>query len=233
MVRAILDGRKTQTRRVVKPQPATVERWMAGKPAPQKTVISCTVFRNLAGSGWTNCYPFKCPYGQPGDRLWVRETWKANGTGGGPRITFKADGAEEWRKDAPNDSPMWIADDDNWRPSIFMPRWASRIALEITEVRAERLNEISDEDAIAEGVFFKDYGRACGHWGQWQDAGDCPAAPETHPQRPGWSWKETRSPFECLGSPRFAYFNLWDSIHGKDSWAANPYVWVIEFRRVK
>jgi hypothetical protein len=120
-----------------------------------------------------------------------------------------------------------------WKPSIFMPRWASRITLEITEVRVQRLNEISEEDAIAEGMFFKDYGRACGHWGQWQDAGDCPAAPVTHPQRPGWSWKETVSHEECLKSARFAYGNLWESINGDRSWASNPWVWAITFRRVK
>ncbi len=131
MVRAILDGRKTQTRRVIK------EKLMRGEGA----------------------HVNNCPYGKPGDRLWVRETWQ------GP--LFYDEIPEDWNSDkyktpeycyykASGDSCDFTDSDDNfverWSPSIHMPRWASRILLEVTNVRVERLHDISEEDAIAEGL---------------------------------------------------------------------------------
>ena len=136
MVRAILDGSKTQTRRVVKDaQPAGIGRchW------------SNTGWAHLRLSGGCSCQPVHCPRGTPGDRLWVRETWahERDGTGcpDDTGVLYRAT------------DPGW--DDEGtglrWRPSIFMPRIASRILLEITDVRVQRLQEISDEDARAEG----------------------------------------------------------------------------------
>ena len=153
MVRAILEGRKTQTRRVVKPQPFSG--WYPSQ---------CT-------NGWGFCHPqgeapaklFQCPYGVPGDRLWVRESFQpllADGvkwpdadyeTGEGYAINYVATGGVKEFYDCRNDEAFC----SRVTPSIFMPRWASRITLEITEVRVERLQEISREDALAEGCGFR------------------------------------------------------------------------------
>jgi hypothetical protein len=95
-----------------------------------------------------------CPYGGVGQHSWVKETHKFNGTMAGPKCTYRADGTEAFFEDAPKDAPAWLADDNHWRPSIFMPRWASRITLKITSRRIARLQEISEEDAIAEGTSF-------------------------------------------------------------------------------
>jgi len=125
MVRAILDGRKTQTRRLVKPQPPS-----------NADLCLC----KAKACGGNRKWHLPCPYGQPGDRLWVRETIhvmqpRHDGDTGG--VLYRADGHADWI--------------GKWTPSILMPRWASRITLEIEEVRVERLNEISEEDAKAEG----------------------------------------------------------------------------------
>lgn len=131
MVRAILEGRKTQTRRVIKPQPDSA----------RNSVFVKSGFETKHG------YEIKCPYGQPGDRLWVRETW-------GLWDTDPKDGPERAKI-------FYRATDENrrdlryqrWRPSIHMPRWASRINLEITNIRIERVQDITEEDAKAEGLF--------------------------------------------------------------------------------
>jgi hypothetical protein len=142
MVRAILDGSKTQTRRVVKDaQPAGIGRchW------------SNTGWAHLRLSGGCSCQPVHRPHGTPGDRLWVRETWQHN-IGNGPPIIYRADhGAAQSVYEADLATGAWKVAVSGWRPSIFMPRIASRILLEITDVRVQRLQEISDEDARAEG----------------------------------------------------------------------------------
>jgi hypothetical protein len=156
MVRAILEGRKTQTRRIVKPQPLCIAsgEWI------------------MNGSA--------CKYGKPGDRLWVRETWWA------PRDDVRGEYKREYIKYAATLDGMG---QPTWKPSIHMPRWASRINLEVVSVRVERLQNISEEDARAEGI--------------WQ---------------PNWplSWRQ-----------------LWESINGAGSWEANPWVWVVEFKRIE
>lgn len=194
MVRALLDGRKTQTRRAVKVNSALAADFMADKNASDA-----------------------CPYGQPGDLLWVRETFArvSDVDGSNPRFAYRADGHTPF----------------GWKPSIHMPRAASRLTLEITDVRVERLHDISEADAKAEGCFFTDYGRDCFHrGGPPQDVSDCKAPQNTHNQRPGWMWGRTESHNQCLGSARFAFANLWSSINGQASWDANPWVWVIEFK---
>lgn len=136
MVRAILAGMKTQTRRVIKPQP---DKNILGEPY---WYVGGYRLRDIAA------HPLTCPYGKVGEHLWVRETWRSgNGTG----FMYKADGVEGMLKHYPNDSPQSFAA-LNWRPSIFMPRNASRILLEIVSVRAERLKEITAPDCIAEGI---------------------------------------------------------------------------------
>ena len=210
MVRAILDGRKTQTRRIMKNQPA------GDRPD------SPALIRNVGGGfQWYGHYGessiFNCPLGSIGDRIWVRETHQ------GPLFNYEQ--MESYLEDSSKfekpefckyaadgkPAPEYYDADDNlhcgWRPSIHMPRWASRILLEITDVRVERLNAISEEDARAEGII--DGG--CLNCGEPEPCGCANPEPDA--------------------TDAFAY--LWKSIYGDDSWNANPWVWVIEFKRIK
>lgn len=152
MVRAILEGRKTQTRRIVKPQPEWKERhnltsegfaWERGK----ESLL-----------GWPDQDEFSkalvkfCEHGQPGDRLWVRETFAYVGSCDPGYLVFKADYPKCAEKYGFDRIPPTIEEcGERWKPSIHMPRWASRITLEITGVRVERLQDISEKDAWAEG----------------------------------------------------------------------------------
>lgn len=214
MVRAILDGRKTQTRRLVKPQPNPVDPRYAG--------VVAAAFRqgdfawaNKSGSRTISCKPNgptgwaeeNSPYGQPGDRLWVRETWM-DMLGTGIERTTGDRSRYAYRADTPPGSYGDEARKDyglKWRPSIHMPRAVSRILLEITGVRVERLNDISRDDAMAEGIVY-------------QPDGGFGLADSTHYN---------------FADPRFSYQSLWESINGAGSWDANPWVWVVEFRRLQ
>jgi hypothetical protein len=161
----------------------------------------------------------QCPYGQPGDRLWVRETgWER------PERSRRmlSEGADTWVPfyyDADGWDEQDHADFKVWgfkrRPSIHMPRWASRILLEIVSVRVERLQEISEADSIAEGI-------------------NCyPFRPDDgFPICSGYTHEENDDRCMLWATAKLAYLKLWESINGPDSWAANPWVWVIEFKRV-
>lgn len=184
MVRAILDGRKTQTRRPVK------------FPVHDKN-LGCELAGNeLAGELSAGNY-LNSAFGRPGDCIWVRETW--NKYGG--LLTYRAD--HDWIDDMRKETVCTA----KWVPSIHMPRWASRILLEITDVRVERLNAISEEDARAEGII--DGG--CLNCGEPEPCGCANPEPDA--------------------TDAFAY--LWQSIYGRENWNANPWVWVIEFKRVE
>lgn len=194
MVRAILEGRKTMTRRVIK----DVDR-----------------ARHLNAAGNSGC-----PYGQPGDRLWVRETFFALGRW---ETRFNAKKRrDEWHfvdmTDPSENGYLYVADGISntgafikrrsdfepmyWkRPAIFMPRWASRIDLEITGVRVERLQDISVDDCLAEGIDRSQIGEM------------------TYITMPSHM--------------RERFKKLWESINGPGSWDANPWVWVVEFKRVQ
>ncbi|MGA6478755.1 hypothetical protein ACPEF3_29200 [Klebsiella sp. K822] len=222
MVRAILDGRKTQTRRIMAPQPADdIERGIFPNPE-----VICWKSSRRHKHGSTTAH--FCHYGKPGDRIWVRETW------GVVSHAFSDDGLMiDWVPDRPAtaihempfgngyysgyaiyaaDGDFTWGDDDGyedgrscWKPSIHMPRAASRILLEITDVRVERLNSISQEDAQAEGLELT-------------------------------GWRPTYSDPDSGGEVMTPYDNfaeLWSSIYGDESWQANPWVWVIEFKRVE
>jgi hypothetical protein len=140
MVRAILDGKKSQTRRVIKPHGVSddVAQWLH------------TMAKGV---------DMPCPYGQPGDQLWVRETWKCEELEDGlDGVRFAADGSFcpiQNTMEAAYDWGDARRDNDKWRPSIFMPRWASRITLEVFSVKVERVKSISHEDAVAEGFYHK------------------------------------------------------------------------------
>lgn len=206
MVRAILDGRKTQTRRIVKCQPPddvapiTVARYNPtiidrhGEQAP-----GLEIFGAFSDDGEWGC---KSPFGEPGDRLWVREThlnwWKLNEANpDGPRefshvAAYAADGYE-------------LQPGETWIPSIHMLRAASRITLEITGVRAERLQNISESDARDEGVTIEDH----------HLRGSCAGA----------YWPPSIR----------AFHDLWDSLNAARGygWDTNPWVWVVTFRRIE
>jgi hypothetical protein len=166
-VQAILDSRKTQTRRVVKPQPQTLFMYMSDV----NNLYAC----------FENSQAIPCPYGQPGDVLWVRETW---GQGVSGKYYYKAD--------------KGIVDQVvlSWKPSIHMPREAARLFLRIKSVRVERLQEIKPEDAIREGYpIDRELAESRNVYIEW-------------------------------------FKSLWQSINGPESWAANPFVWVVEFERI-
>ncbi len=200
MVRAILDGSKTQTRRIVKPQIVNVSgstpwEWKGTRPKAQTNSgwIASTHLEELLS--WLK---YSCPYGKVGDRLWVRETWQElDWPPTGPRIVYRAD----------ND-----ADPAKWRPSIFMPRAMSRINLEVVNVRVEQLQDISEDDALAEGA-------------GWETTGDTPQALDRLARMTGIT-----DPGSNLSTRRAHYALLWESINGSGSWDANPWVWVVEFR---
>ncbi|MFM9434540.1 hypothetical protein ACFDR9_001599 [Janthinobacterium sp. CG_23.3] len=209
MVRAILDDSKTQTRRIVKPH--------------RSDDAFCLVDY---GDGWWPYrsedgespnvdnmeYPLNCPYGQPGDRLWVRETFgEVYDWCDHPEMPGA--GTESWhiewkyRADGEPDCVDMDGAFTGWKPSIHMPRATSRILLEIVSVRVERLNDISEADAIAEGI-------------------------EQLPGHPGRWWLGFDVSSLNYPSARNAYTDLWESINDAGSWAANPWVWVGEFRRL-
>lgn len=244
MVRAIIAGRKTQTRRLVKPQPS--ESFLPYVGHYQRTLVDRKEGEQFPDpvvrfGAFDEKEDYPCPYGKPCDRLWVRETWadvhplqvaegrySKEGRAGIPgppsveyRTIYAADG------DYP---PIWYSDGHpfrtltcpgdferelypkgtgwGWWPSIHMPRWASRITLEVVSVRVERLQEISEADAIAEGV--DAFADGCGF-----------TIPLPNGKLGAWQ----RNPVD-------AYRNLWESINGSGSWAANPWVWVIEFKPI-
>ena len=200
MVRAILDGRKTQTRRVVKPQLVRLE-------TPRG--------RNKAAAGWLNFRALPCPYGQPGDELWVREAF------GVVRFVGVHDGDIHESKvvysaDEPKQKPL------RWTPSIHMPRCASRITLTVKAVRVERLQDISEADAIAEGVEPNWIGDLNPPGGMAWDANE-------HGWNP-YDGDESQEGFPAV-TAKESFRGLWQSINGPGSWDANPWVWVIEFER--
>lgn len=191
MVIALLEGRKGQTRRAVK------------LPSDTTGVVVDPGGTYVFGPG-PHIKPqrdgdppghprLRCPHGYPPDRLWVRETWAEIGTG----FIYRATDGEH------NEGHLW-------RPSIFMPRRASRITLEVTEVRVERLQDISEADAKAEGAELHD-GLGVGHTG----------------------WRHDRDHGFVYAFARESFRALWESINGVGSWAANPWVWVISFNPMK
>ncbi|WP_337025217.1 hypothetical protein [Pantoea anthophila] len=220
MVRAVLDGRKTQTRRIMRVQPSADfcpmnmelkrdfnARWytpgMVDKDGYLQPAKKQTFGVASEDEGYT------CPFGAVGDRLWVRETWSVVSHAfddDGLMIDYVPDRPAKAVHEQPfgrgyysghaiyaADGGFTWGDDDGcvdgrscWKPSIHMPRWASRITLEITGVRVERLQDISGADMQAEGM----------------------------------RWREE---FPCL----------WEAIYGADSWQANPWVWVVEFKRME
>ena len=203
MVRAILAGTKTQTRRVIVPQIERIEELIYQR-RKSGTIDEFTFLEFIK----------KCKYGQIGDLLWVRETWKCEelDSSGLDGVRFAADGAFIEIENTISASNAWMEANrpgGKWRPSIFMPRWASRINLEITGVRVDRVQHISREDAKAEG------GSNI------------------------WSWdgkKPAKYHRRGVLNPYVANYSvLWDEINAERGfgWDMNPWVYVIEFERAE
>lgn len=240
MVKAILEGRKTQTRRV---QPLTAKTVLcaaqrkigfefnaelARRDYPVKGMPRLCVPVRHPKETWIKledcgCEILYCPYGGPGDMLWVRETWSvADHDFGTPPtawlIDYKATDTCEWQNPPKGTLPLWaerigtagIDFDPKCRPSIFMPRWASRITLQILSVRVERVQEISEEDAKAEGSYL---GRC-----------DC-SLMKNYTEMFTLTWCHIHGQ---------EFKTLWDSINSKRGfgWEKNPWCWVVEFKRI-
>jgi hypothetical protein len=227
MVRAILSGAKTQTRRIIKPQPRWDDPvwWWDDKPFVSDEAMADHLFHNFYGTHGT---PYGSVWEEGGDRLWVRETWADVNTENGPAITYAADNSLRFCSDDaypveyeryPNCTfTMWCSDlwrrdergckgDHSWRSPIHMPRAFSRLTLEITDVRVQRVQEIGRDgrkavDVLAEGI-----------------------TPEQIANEQKW--------FHPDDSPALAFARLWESINGKGSWESNPWVWAITFKRVQ
>lgn len=202
MVRAILDGSKTQTRRVVKPQfhaEAVVAEVAATTAEGWQTSGHSGLWWDDAGACFDDA--IRCPYGMPGDRLWVREAWRtvAGADDIPPRDLMNVESFTHYEADSIKPAGM-----GKLRPGMFMPRWASRITLGITGVRVQRLQDISEQDARAEGARCADL----------------------------VTGREVLLD-QSLGSFVLHFRDLWDQINGAGAWDANPWVWVVEFKRVK
>lgn len=186
MVRAILDGRKTQTRRPVKPQPPdpTVRMYAEENEDFSGKTDRWYAEEENRGRPWTDGALYRCPYGKPGDRLWVRETFRYDGFA----LSYRAvDG-------------FFLDGREKWRPSIHMPRWASRLTLEVVSVRVERVQDITDADSRDEGVV----------------CSDCASA------------SPRLEHCCCRLLYRVLWSQIYDA--NGYGWDANPWVWVVEFR---
>lgn len=204
MVRAILAGQKTQTRRVLKNAPPDTE-FFSTYHHPNDERRGQHFYAVAAGALTSFAVP--CPYGQPGDRLWVRETWQHANSPHGPyepgcTCFYRADYWDDPHGMDGEKSPEGKY--RTWIPSIHMFRSASRILLEVVSVRVERLQDISEADARAEGARSMD-----------------PV-----------SGRETLDPFSRQGSCVSHFRAIWEEINGAGSWDANPWVWVVEFKKV-
>ncbi|EBJ0776692.1 hypothetical protein DOG16_18440 [Salmonella enterica] len=230
MVRAILEGRKTQTRRLMKPQPEVCPRGGHWWPSNVfKTMLHVEEEMQNGKGGWGGLVGDACPFGDVGDRIWVRETWATLGNEDGCCVDWNDNLCKGDEKTAariyrasceqrPGDYGLWSIPDNAdwkphtenqkfegaWRPSIHMPRWASRITLEITDVRVERVQDISQIDAIAEG------------------------GPPDHP-----SFSKISREMGFSDWPRSWFAQTWWGIYGREAWNTNPWVWVIEYKRVE
>lgn len=204
MVQAILEGRKTMTRRIVNPQPEKMNGLNTFTPIDEflsdLKVQAKSGLKEIHTKGAGNGYSFPlCPYGKVGDVLWVRETFLKNGdfmTRGNVAYWYKAS-----IELIPFKTFGW-----KWKPSIHMPKSAARVWLEITNIRVERLQDISEEDAIAEGI-----NGAEGRMG----------------------YVDYLKNGQATFHPITSFQTLWQSINGEQSWNDNPWVWVLEFKQIE
>lgn len=220
MVRAILEGRKTVTRRIVTPQPpADCQAW-AGWILDSTTSddVGKASWHDQAGPLAFKTHHVRCPYGQPGDRMWVRETWYNDAAFGKPEIFYRADGSFDEQFEQHR---LGQVGPFKWRPSIHIPRWASRINLEVTGVRVERLQDITEAEALAEGIICENVivGANCNGGEHQEETAD------------RYFWEGCRE--EGFETAVEAYADLWDEINGAGAWEANPWVFAVSFNKVE
>jgi hypothetical protein len=212
MILALLDDRKKQTRRIVKgaekfPDIIKFDRSIVDGE-PQYKDSGMPVWYSTESDGTTR--EWGCKFGEVGDYLYVRETWKEALSETHECYAYKADLSYKCGKKAPPDLEQLTALNGGWKPSIHMPKKASRLWLEIVDIRVERLQDISEEDAIAEGIQ-PAYGK---YWLDYQQL------------------KES-SEYPVFDNPVDAFRSLWESIHGAGSWDLNVWLWVVEFKKVE
>ena len=226
MIRALRAGEKTQTRRMVKGAASWAE--LANVSVWNGETVA--YFEGPLDPPQLDCHrqvsaPIRCPYGAVGDRLWCRETWACLGGDEDlyqhePRaVSYRATWDQDQYAQFPDRAPFTdYVPGGRWRPSIFMPRWASRLTLPVAEVRVERVQAISEADALAEGMehYWNSltYEEAVGVGNAWTEAAI------------RYGWEKTPPDFRGL------YAVLWDKINGKGSFAADPFVWVVSTERV-
>lgn len=217
MVRALLSGRKTQTRRIVKS-----ERYRLPYDADTFKVTRHGIIKGDCEKGESSFMPLTNRYGIRSDKLWVKETFREwhesdNQCGCSDHCSCSTKPTTEYCYRADGHQ---IDDEDRalgikWKPSIFMPRHASRLTLQLVNVRIERLNDISEQDAMAEGI-----DNNCSH------INDCDCYPGE------WlNYLNDDDGFPCY-SPIDSYRTLWEKINGEGSWNENPWVWVVEFKQI-
>jgi hypothetical protein len=209
MVKAILTGRKTMTRRVVKPQPAIYE----GGCMWGKFNSSCPTWWDDRKKVDTFLFD-KCPYGEVGDVLWVRETWSWDWSDYPER-------KQKYYYYKATTNEGFLASGEKWRPSIFMPKDACRLFLKITDMRVERLHDITEEDAKAEGV-----------QPNCTDSENCPSPKcKADGCQAAGEYVHYMRDFDDFpaGSATESFESLWHKINGQENWDANPWVWVISF----
>lgn len=217
LVMAIIEGRKTQTRRVIKPQPLSMGEAEDGGERNDLVLMNGEVrklhesrSRNKRATGMITARPYRCPYSSIGDRLYVRETWVPKNWTDAECVRAGCPDAATHPTETYLGTPTRAIyrasytepqDAGPWKPSIFQPKWASRIMLEITDVRVQRLQDISGVDAVAEGVSTEAEYELM-HYG---------------------GYKRAKAEFRAL----------WDKINGaKHPWSANDWVWALTFKRV-
>ena len=225
MVNAILEGKKTQTRRPLN----FVRLGMLSKQElenygqPQKR-YSHPININQIHYFWPEIGSRavvewkRCPFGQRGDRLWVREPWRTLSSfdSAPPREIGKRAQIQYLADDSLNYGDRTVALPGKKRVARYMCRWMSRINLEITGIRVERLQDISEEDAKAEGIAWSNFGKD-----------------QYNQPHPGWHWKHNAGPDQSHHQAKYAFGNLWSHINGPSaSWYTNPWVWVVEFKRI-
>lgn len=219
MVQAILEGRKTQTRRVLKASRGKQAEWLTHQLLNKAIISGLGLSHEADGYGDFGVqlgHPqggplgfVICPYGQQGDILWVRETFQYYGDEeGNIGYLYKAKEGDQEKLDQFHDNV--------WRPSIHMPKEAARIFLRITDIRVERLQDITEDDAMAEGA--EPMHHRCGGFGYYEAGGeimDCTCL----------SWDH--------GEYYMGFKSLWESINGPDSWQSNPFCWVLSFEKIE
>lgn len=219
MVQALLAGRKTVTRRLVQPMRGRQSEWLTPE------LINSVPHGEIIKGGWQMHHPkagqnhagvdvaydsplgwIECPYGQPGDLIWVRETYKIEGSMSHGEsvlgVKYKADG--RWiQNDSKEVFEIFHKSKEGWRPNIFLPKVAARIWLQVTDIRVERLQDITEQDAQAEGMEKIDESIFC--------------------------WRHYGGKYAGCSDARTSFQSIWQSINGDESWNSNPWVWVNSF----